>query len=281
MVSSFFFFGDKYLKKQMKQYSHKNKTSPDTNSSDSKDSFASSVGSMSSIGSNSFSSISSTVTTTTQPTILFKSHKKSKDDIKMMHAYRRKFKTLRQFLVIFISCTYTPLVQYSLKMFSCVETGTGRYLAVDTSLVCSMKNPEYFFNAIGAVFIIVGVGCGIPGAICALVKHLKNKLNTAKSLVYWGALYEWYRDEYAWFEAASLARKLMLLLSLSLLEDGGSQALAMGLVSLVYAVIIHKKKPFILFPLRMLVFDTTVDFYNFLEVSERSAERSGGVWKRA
>ena len=58
-----------------------------------------------------------------------------------------------------------------------------------------------------------------------------------------------------------------MLLSLGLLKEGYQQLFAMLSVCLVYAAIIFKKKPFILFPLKLLLLDITVDFYNFLEFS--------------
>jgi len=237
-ISVLFFFGDKFYKHKMKEYSGLKTRERETSSStDSQNSHA----------------------------LSFKSKLKSKDDIKAMHNYRRKFKTLRQFLVIFITCSYSPLVQYSLKLFDCTSSDQGNFLSVDTDLECSFTDPTYFYNFMIAVVILCGVGLGIPICITMLINHLHKKLNTAKSLVYWGALYEWYRDEYAWFEAVSLGRKFSLLLSISMLDEGFYQLLSMSLINLIYAAVIHKKKPFILFPLRLLLIDNTVDFYNFLE----------------
>ena len=181
--------------------------------------------------------------------------------------YRRKWKTLRQVIVIFVTAVYTPVCYYALRMFEpCVTTELGEPVMVgDTRLKCN--DSAYSFHITFAWVALVAFGIGIPLGVIWLVSYLKNRrlLNKGESLLRYGALYEWYNDKYAWFEAVSLARKGLMLLPITLMSDVMSQAVIMMIITLLYAVVILCISPFIRFPLKLRWVEREVDFYNFLE----------------
>jgi len=131
------------------------------------------------------------------------------NDVMKQRYYRKKWKALRQTLVIFVTSVYTPVCYYSLRMFApCVETASGEIvMAGDTRLSC--QSASYSFYSMFAWVALVVFAVGIPLGIVALVLYLnrKHQLNSGATLQRYGALYEWYSDEFAWFEAVSLARK--------------------------------------------------------------------------
>ncbi|GMH84859.1 hypothetical protein TL16_g10049 [Triparma laevis f. inornata] len=191
----------------------------------------------------------------------------SLNDVSKARYYRRKWKTLRQIIVIFVTAVYSPVCYYALRMFEpCVTTELGEpVMSGDTRLKCN--SAAYEFHSIFAWLALLSFGIGIPLGVVLLVKYLKRKrvLNKGEYLLRYGALYEWYNDEYAWFEAISLLRKGFMLLPVTLLNDVMLQAFLMMAITVVYALIIFVFKPFIKFPLRLKWVEREVDFYNFLE----------------
>ena len=61
---------------------------------------------------------------------------KHKDAVKA-HKYHKRFRTIRQVCVIFITAIYSPIVYYCFKMFDCMEAEGEKVLAVDTELKCA------------------------------------------------------------------------------------------------------------------------------------------------
>jgi len=181
------------------------------------------------------------------------------------HAYRKRFRMIRQVGVIFITAIYSPVLYYCFKMFSCMESEGSYVMAADTNIKCEGDFYLVMCTLAGTVTAVVGVG--VPAGIYLLIRKIKTKLNTGTILLRWGALYEWYRDECAWFESAALARKLLMLVGLAWLKEGGQQVLVLVTVNAAYAVVIYKYKPFILFPMRLSIVNVNVDFYNFLELA--------------
>jgi len=191
------------------------------------------------------------------------------EDIVSVRYYRKKWKLLRQLIVIFVTSVYTPVMYYSLRMFEpCVETPGGLFvMAGDTSIECFDSAGAYAGHTTFAWGALLLFGVGIPLGIVVLVVSLKRRhlLNSGDTLLRYGALYEWYNDDFAWFEAVSLTRKGAMLLPVTLLSDPIPQAMGMMCITLVYAMVIVVFKPFIRFPLRLRVVKKEVDFYNFIE----------------
>jgi hypothetical protein len=189
------------------------------------------------------------------------------ENIALARYYRKKWKLLRQVLVIFVTSVYTPVCYYALRMFeACIEKpGGGLVMAGDTSLSCT--KPSYTAHVIFSWIALIVFGVGIPLAIVLLIRRFQKRhlLNNGKNLLRYGALYEWYNDDFPWFEAVSLTRKGLMLLPVTLLSNPIHQATGMMTVTLLYAAVIVYFKPFIHFPLRLYLLEKEVDFYNFIE----------------
>ncbi|GMI22615.1 hypothetical protein TeGR_g13788 [Tetraparma gracilis] len=191
------------------------------------------------------------------------------NDIGRVRFYRKKWKLLRQVMVIFVTSVYTPVCYYSLRTFeTCVKAeGGALVMPGDTRIVCT--GPEYELHTTFSWMALIAFGVGIPVAIVCLVGYLKRRhlLNSGDTLLRYGALYEWYNDKYSWFEAVSLARKGLMLLPVTLISNSLYQAVGMMVVTVLYALVIIGLKPFIRFPLTLRVVNYEVDFYNFLEAT--------------
>ena len=191
----------------------------------------------------------------------------NKSNVALSRYYRRRWKILRQLMVIFWTCTYSPVCYYSLRMFeSCITDENGvSVMPSDTRLLCGSE--AYNLHKALACIALAIFGIGIPVGVIVIVSYLKKRhlLNTGDSLLRYGALYEWYNDDFAWFEAFSLTRKGLMLLPVTLLSDELYQAFGMMIVTISYAGFIVYFKPFIRFPLKLKYLNYDVDFYNFLE----------------
>ena len=205
------------------------------------------------------------------------------NDVNKQRYYRKKWKTLRQILVIFVTSIYTPVCYYSLRMFeSCVETASGEVvMAGDTRLSC--QSASYSFHSMFAWVALVIFGVGIPFGIVALIIYLKRKhlLNSGASLQRYGALYEWYSDDYAWFEAVSLARKGLMLLPVTLLsgEKRASEARAAGKVAFVGGVEILNCSlpPAVTATIVLISNPTTFRAHRIIALISDSIQQAGGM----
>ena len=130
------------------------------------------------------------------------SHKRSvyeaKKDVEKSRKYRKRWKLLRQVMVIFLTSVYSPVCYYSLRMFeACVETPLGDLvMASDTRLSCT--DAQYTLHTLIACVALAFFGIGIPILVICVVAYLRSKhtLNSGDSLLRYGALYEWYNGEF-------------------------------------------------------------------------------------
>jgi hypothetical protein len=127
-----------------------------------------------------------------------KAYYEAKKDVEKSRKYRRRWKLLRQVMVIFLTSVYSPVCYYSLRMFEqCVETPEGDLvMASDTRLSCT--DSSYTAHTMLALCALAFFGAGIPILVICVIAYLRSKhtLNTGDSLLRYGALYEWYNGEF-------------------------------------------------------------------------------------
>ena len=187
--------------------------------------------------------------------------------------WEAKWKNLRQLMVIFVTSVYSPVCYYSMKMFEpCIpgDEGDGSsYMKADVTVKCHTTRHELHASLAWAALLVFGVG--IPIAIVLFVKHLKDSKQLAKpeTQVKYGGLYEWYCDGFRWWEAASLTRRGVMLLTVTLIQDPTLQAVAMCMVTLSYSIIIMVCKPFFNLQVMLSIGEVKIpiDFYNFCEAA--------------
>ena len=103
--------------------------------------------------------------------------------------------TLRVFGTLCLTILYLPIVRLCLQAFDCIKYGSNeaRVLAYDVDVDCD--SPEHILATSAACGIILAIGVGLPLFVINKVRRIRidGKLDDARTLDSWGALYDIYR----------------------------------------------------------------------------------------
>ena len=103
--------------------------------------------------------------------------------------------TLRVFGSLCLTILYLPIVRLCLQAFDCIKYGSSeaRVLVYDVDVDCD--SPEHILATSAACGIILAIGVGLPLFVINKVRRIRidGKLDDARTLDSWGALYDIYR----------------------------------------------------------------------------------------
>ena len=146
----------------------------------------------------------------------YKSHVSETGD-KVVKELQRQYKsraTLRTFGVLCMTVLYLPVCRVCLQAFDCLEYGSeGKFALVhDVDVDCDSTSHQITMAA--ACLVLAFIGIGLPFFVIQKVRRIRldGKLDDARTLDSWGALYDIYRrvelTEVDRLEIAELSRNL-------------------------------------------------------------------------
>ncbi len=146
----------------------------------------------------------------------YKSHVSETGD-KVVKELQRQYKsraTLRTFGVLCMTILYLPVCRVCLQAFDCLEYGSeGKFALVhDVDVDCDSTSHQITMAA--ACLVLAFIGIGLPFFVIQKVRRIRldGKLDDARTLDSWGALYDIYRrvelTEVDRLEIAELSRNL-------------------------------------------------------------------------
>ena len=146
----------------------------------------------------------------------YKSHVSETGD-KVVKELQRQYKsraTLRTFGVLCMTVLYLPVCRVCLQAFDCLEYGSeGKFALVhDVDVDCDSTSHQITMAA--ACLVLAFIGIGLPFFVVQKVRRIRldGKLDDARTLDSWGALYDIYRrvelTEVDRLEIAELSRNL-------------------------------------------------------------------------
>ena len=146
----------------------------------------------------------------------YKSHVSETGD-KVVKELQRQYKsraTLRTFGVLCMTILYLPVCRVCLQAFDCLEYGSeGKFALVhDVDVDCDSTSHQITMAA--ACVVLAFIGIGLPFFVIQKVRRIRldGKLDDARTLDSWGALYDIYRrvelTEVDRLEIAELSRNL-------------------------------------------------------------------------
>ena len=146
----------------------------------------------------------------------YKSHVSETGD-KVVKELQRQYKsraTLRTFGVLCMTVLYLPVCRVCLQAFDCLEYGSeGKFALVhDVDVDCDSTSHQITMAA--ACVVLAFIGIGLPFFVIQKVRRIRldGKLDDARTLDSWGALYDIYRrvelTEVDRLEIAEISRNL-------------------------------------------------------------------------
>ena len=126
----------------------------------------------------------------------YKSHVSETGD-KVVKELQRQYKrraTLRTFGVLCMTVLYLPVCRVCLQAFDCLEYGSeGKFALCTTS--ASMDSTSHQITMAAACLVLAFIGIGLPFFVIQKVRRIRldGKLDDARTLDSWGALYDIYR----------------------------------------------------------------------------------------